>query len=400
MQGSIEERIRKKGRDAQGKMRTNLKVYDVRYNYIDPATGILKRAKKRGFLRRTDAEAFLLEINKQQSDGTFLVPKTVLFKEYIVDWLEAYARINVKESTYHEYVRIVRNHLLPYLGGMDIKNINALQLDKLYAHLLQNGRFDGKGGLSERSVLYTHRVLNEALEHAVKKGLLVRNPVKNVMNIPKPRKYIAEIYDVKEFLELLSLAKHTFMELPIALAGLCGLRRGECLGLKEENVDFKGQTILINRQLIDIKGGAKLTDPKTEKSIRRISAPAEVFEIIRRRIKVNEENKKLLKSEYHDEGFVICRANGTPYKPGTFTHDFDDFLKRHNLKKIRFHDLRHSCASLMLKSGIPMKTASEILGHSTIAITADLYTHVLADSKKIAANQLGEFIFGKKEHKE
>lgn len=98
----------------------------------------------------------------------------IYFKDYINSWLKSYAKIKVKESTYHEYARIVRNHLIPYLGGIDIKNITAMQIDELYAKLLENGRFDGTGGLSKRSVLYTHRVLNEALEHAVKKGLLIK----------------------------------------------------------------------------------------------------------------------------------------------------------------------------------------------------------------------------------
>ena len=394
--GSIEERILKRGRDSQGKMRNNLKVYDVRYSYVDIAIGKLKRTKKRGFKRKSEAEAFLLEINQRQNEGTFLAPKVIYFKDYINSWLKSYAKIKVKESTYHEYARIVRNHLIPYLGGIDIKNITAMQIDELYAKLLENGRFDGTGGLSKRSVLYTHRVLNEALEHAVKKGLLIKNPAKLTMNVPKPQKYRAEIYDVNEFLKLLNLAKDTDLELPIVLAGLCGLRRGECLGLKVDDINFENNTIKINKQLVVINNEIKISTPKTADSERIISAPVEVFNIIKEQININKRNKALLKNEYEDNGFIICKANAKPHNPGTFTHNFDNFLKRHKLKKIRFHDLRHSCASLMLVSGIPMKIVSEILGHSTITITADLYTHVLADSKKIAANQLSDFVFGKK----
>ena len=278
-----------------------------------------------------------------------------------------------------------------------MKKLTALQVDKLYAELLQHGRADGAGGLSQKSVQYTHRVLNEAMEHAVKKSIIIRNPVKAITNTPKPKKYHAEIYTAEELLHLLRLSYGTFYEVPIALAGICGLRRGECLGMQLKCVDFGKKIICVNKQIIEVNNEVKFSEPKSADSVRTISVPDEVLEIIRRREEVNQRNRHYLGNEYHDWGLIVCHDDGTPFRPGTFTHDFANLLKKHEMKKIRFHDLRHSCASLMLKSGVAMKTASEILGHSSIAITADLYTHVLQEAKEKAAQQVGAAIFGKQD---
>lgn len=136
-----------------------------------------------------------------------------------------------------------------------------------------------------------------------------------------------------------------------------------------------------------------LGDPKSEDSNRIISAPKEVFDIIKARMQVLDKNKILLGDEFEDNNLIVCQENGKLIRPIYFTKNFSNLIKRYKLKHIRFHDLRHSCASLMLKSGVAMKTASQILGHSTIGITADLYTHVLEDSKKAAALQVGKELF-------
>ena len=110
-----------------------------------------------------------------------------------------------------------------------------------------------------------------------------------------------------------------------------------------------------------------------------------------------DQHKEWLGNAYDEHDLVLCRGNGSPIRPGNFTKAFKDFLARHNMRTIRFHDLRHSCASLMLQSGVAMKTASEILGHSSIAITADLYTHVMQKTKEEAATQIGDYVFGTQE---
>lgn len=394
MQGMILEEIRKNVRDKQGKMRKELKVYAVRYRYTDPATGKRKRTTKRGFLTKSDAEAFLLEINNQQSQNIFLIPKVILVKDFLHDWLKSYAEINVRESTFRGYERIINKQIIPHIGGLDLKKLSSIDIDRLYAYLLKEGRTDGKGGLSQKTLQYIHRVLNEALSYAVKKKIIFINPMTSISNVPKPKKYRGNIYSAEEILHLLQITKNTIYELPIALAAICGLRRGECLAIKEDDIDFENKTILINKQLIDLDDKVVLTPPKSEESTRLISAPNEVFEIIYRHIQKNHKNKELLENEYDDQKWIICHNNGRIIKPKYFSKNFTNMIKSKNLKPIRFHDLRHSCASLMLTSGVAMKTASQILGHSSISITADLYTHVTQDNKRIAAIKIGNKLFG------
>lgn len=196
---------------------------------------------------------------------------------------------------------------------------------------------------------------------------------------------------------VLNVAKDTPYELPIALAGICGLRRGECLGLKISDIDFSTKTIKISRQLILLRKQIVESEPKSTDSNRVIAVPDMVMEIIQKQIRVNNHYKQLLQNEYFDKGYLICHNNGTPIRPDYLTKNFANFIQSKGLKKIRFHDLRHTCASLMLKSGVAMKTASEILGHSSISITADLYTHVLQDTKQVAANQIEQLLINEKD---
>ncbi len=397
MQGSIHERVKKKVIDSQGRTRLNAKVYDVKYRYKDHNTGKRISTIKRGFVTKGEAEKFLLNLNTLQENNTFIAPKVILMRDYLDEWLATYAEINLKRSTYLGYKRIIDKHLKIHIGNLELKNISARDIDKMYAFLLKEGRADGKGGLSAKTVLYTHRVLNEALEHAVKKQLIYHNPVKGITNHPKPKKFKGNIYNTDEILKLLELIKDTQFEIPVALAAICGLRRGECLALTRDDIDFDNMTIRINKQFSDVDNKTIITEPKSEDSNRFVSAPQEVFDIIRRHMQRHDKNKKMLQAEYIDKGLIACQDNGERIRPVLFSKNFANLIERNKLKKIRFHDLRHSCASLMLNSGVAMKTASQILGHSSITITADLYTHVLEDTKKAAAMQIGRELFGDKE---
>lgn len=399
MQGRIIERVKKKGIDSQGRIRNNIKIYDVKYRYKDIHTGKAKETMKRGFTTKGDAQRFLLDLNNRLATNTFLVIKAIAFRDYLNEWLDIYAKVKLRPTTYIGYKRIIEKHLIPHLGNYELKSITAMQIDKLYAYLLQRGRADGKGGLSAKTVLYTHRVLNEIMEHAVKKQLIYHNPVRSVTNTPKPKKFKGNIYSPEEILELMELVRNTQFEIPVALAAVCGLRRGECLALTEADIDFDNKIISINKQLLDIDNEVVSGEPKSEESNRVISAPQEIFDIIQRHLYHHEKNKQLLQHEYEDNGLIVCQNDGKPIRPVYFTKNFTRLIKANKLKTIRFHDLRHSCATLMLRSGVAMKTASQILGHSSISITADLYTHVMEDTKRQAALQVGQKLFGKNDDK-
>jgi len=389
MQGTIEERIAKTVRDANGKIRKNQKVYDVRYRFTDPKTGKRHTTRKRGFLRRADAETFLLKINQDEADGIITSHKSLLVKDFMNDWLNTYVRDNLRESTYEGYEYDINNHIIPQLGQYDIKNLTAAHIDKFYSHLRQEGRVDGKGGLKEISIKRIHRVLNLALNHAEKHDLIARNPMHKVISPPKPEKSERDIYDDREVLRLIEIVKdsHRF-EVAVALGGICGLRSGEILGLKEADIDFDKRLIHIRKQLVQLKKGSNRTKVKTDGSNRVISAPDLIFEILRRQIERNKRNKAMLLDGYNDEGFLVCYDDGKPIPPKRFSAYFCNLIKRHKLKHIRFHDLRHSGATLMLKAGVSLEVVSSILGHSSIKTTNDIYAHILNDVKIDAAKKV------------
>jgi integrase len=400
MNGSIRERILNKGIDKNGKTKNNLKVYDVFYRYRDPATGKVKQTSKKGFRGKGEAEDFLLRINTQLMDNNFIQIKKLTLREYLTDWLSTYVETNLRKSTIAGYRRNLEQHVLPHLGNVELQSLTSSQIDNFYAKKQKDGRLDGKGGLSAKSMIYIHRVLNEALEHAVKKRLITRNVAKDIISLPRIKKHKGEIYSANEIKALLEFVKDTNMEVPIILAAICGMRRGEILGLMWDEVSFENQTIRICRQLLPTKNGLEFEEPKSEDSNRTINTPAEVMDMLKRQSERQQEYKRLLGDEYHDNGLVNCCNNGELLNPSYFSKQFAQTIKNAGLKHIRFHDLRHSCASLMLTAGVPMKVASQILGHSSIGITADLYTHVITDLKKDAAAKVGSEIFGQTKEKE
>jgi integrase len=388
MNGLIKTRIIKKGLDKNGKEKENLKVYDVYYRFKEPSTGMWRQTSKKGFRSKGEAEDFLLKINSQLNSNTFIRPKKITVREYLEEWIKTYVECNLKKTTISSYISIIRLHIIPALGNIELQKLTALHIDEFYAQKLKNGRLNGKGGLSQKSLMYIHRILSEALDHAIKKKFLTTNPIKNITNVPKVPRYRAEIYNKNEILNLLEIIKDTDMECSIALAVLCGLRRGEVLGLKWKDIDFTNSVIKIARQLIPIGNAFEYDTPKSESSIREIVAPATVISILEKQRAKQDEYKRMLNDEYQDNELINCDNDGSPINPKNFSKRFAYFLKKNNLKHIRFHDLRHSYASLMLTSGNSLKVTSSLLGHSTISLTADTYTHVLSDLKRDAANRI------------
>lgn len=394
MNGSIKERFIKKGKNKNGKTVDNLKVYDVFYRYRDPSTGKYKQTSKKGFRTKGEAENFILKINSQMLDNTFAQPRKILIRDYLLEWLDLYVNeSNLRKTTIAGYKVNIEGHIIPALGHIELQGLTASHIESFYAQLLKDGRMDGKGGLSPKSIKYIHRVFSKTLDNALKKRMVTHNVAKEVMNLPKTKKYSAEIYNKQEIRILLNAVKDTDMEVPIALAAICGLRRGEVLGLKWCDISFDNCIIRVCRQLLPTKDGFEFSEPKSETSNRVCSVPKEVIEILIRHKQNQDYYRDLLSFEYKEYDLVNCNADGSFISPSFFSKKFSNVIKKVGLKHIRFHDLRHTCASLMLSAGVQMKVASEILGHSSIGITADLYTHVITDLKKEAALKIGREIF-------
>jgi len=290
--------------------------YYVNYRVLDIETVRFKQTTKRGFRTRDKAQRFLNDVQQKIVTNNYVKPKSITLREYLTEWLEDYVKANCKQSTIDGYVVNVEKHIIPKLGGIHLQKLTANHIEKFYRQKMVDGRLDGKGGLSAKSILYIHRNLSEALEKAVRKRLITYNVAKDV-TLPKVQRFRPEVYSHETILDILDAIKGSVVETAFALAALAGLRRGEVLGLRWEDVDFGAKTITIGRQLASTTKGVEFITPKTEESIRKIPISNELLEILERTKNTQQEYKKLLGDEYQDNCLVCCREDGSIINPGS-----------------------------------------------------------------------------------
>jgi len=343
---------------------------------------------------KTEAQKVLASLLTELDNGTYVEPDKITLSEYLRDWMQTYVEANLSPTTVDSYGINMEKHIIPHIGRILLQELKPMHLQKFYKVMLESGRSDGKGGLSAKSVRYIHRNIYEALEHAVRMQMISRN-VAALVTLPKVKPYKAKVYTEDQLVVLMRAAQGTEMELLIALAVALGLRRGELLGLRWADIDFENKTLTVSNNLVQTMKGSVNKDPKSESSNRTIDLPESLIVLLKKHKKIQSENRLLLGSSYKTDGHVCCKADGSSYCPGYYSKKFKKFLKEKGLSHIRLHDLRHSNATLMLKYGVQPKVASSRLGHSSIAITLDLYSHVLSGMQKEVAEKIDMGIFQK-----
>jgi len=293
-------------------------------------------------------------------------------EEYLEEWYKAYTA-DLEETTKQLYKIYMDKHIIPdEIGALKIKKIMPIQLQEFYNRKSE--------GLSGKSVGKLHAFLNMVLKDAMKNRLIKYNPCDGV-DKPKGKKFTPTIYNEENFNKLLMIAKGTFDEVCILLAGVCGLRRGEIFGLRLRDIDFKECKISIVETMVRMNGDWIIKPPKSETSQRRIRIPRFVIDVI---------------SEYLTSLKVVPERICGQYKPSAYSQHFKKLLEDNELPHIRFHDLRHFNATLMMRYGVPDKIASERLGHSQVQITREIYQHVLPDMDNEASNVLEDIFINKK----
>lgn len=221
-----------------------------------------------------------------------------------------------------------------------------------------------------------HGVLHKALDQAIKWQMLSRNPTDAAIP-PKPKNSEMAALDENQVASLLEAFKDTRLYLPVLIAATTGMRRGEVLALKWQNVDLKNSSLSVRSSLEQTKGNLRFKEPKTKKSKRTVILPAFTLETLRAHRKTQAETRLKLGRDYHDNDLVCPRADGTPWPPDSLSTLFAARIKKAPVPRVRFHDLRHTHATQLLKQGVHPKIVSERLGHSNISITLDTYSHVL-----------------------
>lgn len=336
------------------------------------------------------AEAECARLITDMSRGVYLEPSKLTVAAFLDTWLEA-TKSQVAPRTHERYAEIARKTIVPLIGTVPVMKLRPDQIAAAYAKALTSGRRDGKGGLSARSVHHVHRILKQALGVGVKWGTLARNPAEAV-DPPKVERKKMRALDASETATLLDHFRPTRAYLPVLLAALCGLRRGEISALRWRSVDLLTGNLAVSGSMEQTRAGIREKETKSGKA-RAVALPSLVIEELRaHRVRQGEELLRIgLRPD--DDAFVVAQADGQPVQPSGITLAFNRRLaSAKTLPRIRFHDLRHSHATQMLASGIHPKIAQERLGHSTIAITLDLYSHVMPGMQENAAAQIDDAI--------
>lgn len=333
---------------------------------------------------KKDAEKFLTEKLRELDTGTLIDSKNINVRQYFNYWYEQHCLTKLSPTTYESYRRNLDNYILKELGYIKLEDLQPMHLQSFYTKC-------SKSGLSNKTILYFHRIIHCALNQAMKWQFIVRN-VADCVDTPKPKKYKAMFLNDNDVTKLINAIKNTDLYIPVMIAISTGMRRGEILGLVWKNIDLDNRIIKVSQALYPTKEGLVILPPKTESSIRNISIPLTLIDILKEYKIKQEQMKKLLENNYIDNDLVCCTADGRPIHPTTLNHKFHNLLKENNLPLIRFHDLRHSHASLLLKEKVPAKVISERLGHSNVNITLNLYSHIYEETNMEVANTFDKFL--------
>lgn len=351
----------------------------------DPSTGKRKQITRRGFDTKKEAELAAHQMEIEIENETFVRETDVLFKNFITDYLHIIAEPSVKASTFRGYKSVVEKRLIPKFGHMKLKDITPKIISSFYNELL-------KEGLTEEFIHYLHAILKNASQTAVDWKHIKNNFMNNV-KAPKMKKKKVETWSIDEcnqFLDRMREQKdHIFMLYYLAI--YTGMRRGELLGLKWGDVDFQKKRIYVQHSLYYISGqGLVLQTPKTSSGKRNISMADEIVnELQTYKLKKQEQLLKV-GMKLSNEHFVISPFGGEPLNPNTIHKQFSYDIKLAGMKRIRFHDLRHTHATIMLEIGENSKVVSERLGHSNVSITLDKYSHVTPNIQDSSAENFSK----------
>lgn len=370
-----------------------------------PETGKRKQKWRSGFATKPEAEAELAKalvalnqtannvqatnsaqstINAQATNEVQPTTTSETVATYLETWLKQ-KEVQVTPGTFKTYKGYVNKHIIPSLGHLPLDGLSAIQIQNFILDL----QTKEENKLSNRTIHHIRSILHNALESAVKFELISKN-VSNPVTTPKVKKVHIKVWDEHQLKTFLQEAKKERYYIAFLIACATGMRLGEVVGVKWEDVDFNTRTLSVKRSYTRAHKGYQFNQPKTSTGYRVIALPQPVLEELEahRVTQAREKGKK----GYKDHRLITQTRNGTPVSPRNLYRDWRDVVKRANLPRIRFHDLRHTHASLLLKQGTNAKVVAERLGHSNIQLTLNTYSHLLPNMQAEAAEKFGEFL--------
>lgn len=324
---------------------------------------------------------------------TMRVPSNILFSEYAKAWV-ANSEFVYDPVTYQGYKCAAKLHIIPYFEKIQLKlnEVDAAAVQNFSSYLLRCGNTKTGSGLCGKSVRNYLTVLSQICEDAVQKKKMAENPVKSVKR-PKKQKYRASFYAAEQMKEMLSAIQAEPLGPAIVVTAVYGLRRSELLGLKWDSVDFERKCVTIRHVVSKFSMVVEKDDTKTEESHRQYPMPPIIERIFSDALKNESKNRKLFGDAYQENNYIFKWDDGHPYSPDYVTRKFGKLLKKYDMPPIRLHDLRHSCASILLESGHNLKDVQSWLGHADIQTTGNIYGHLTNEHIKTVGEDICNEIF-------
>ncbi len=382
-------------------MRGCIQVRSGHYSLVisgkDPLTN--KRTREWITLKNCDsytkAEKELTRVLREKDTGTYVQPEKVTVKEFIIQWLKSYVETNCRPKTVESYQEIADKHVIPEIGNIRLTSLEAKHLQALYTK-------KKKDGLSLRTVRYVYSLMSQVLNYGMKQGLLYRN-VAHISDPPHLDHKTVNTLAMKDINAFFEAAKETPHYALFYTLLHTGMRRGEVLALKWKNVDMGLSSlgvqayISVTESLSRIKGTNLLRAPKTQSGLRRIALSPSLTLVLKQHREQQEALFVKLGKRLTDEDFVFCHHDGTLLDPSTISHEFSRILRRAKLPLMPLHGLRHSHATLLLQAGTHPRVVQDRLGHCSIRVTLDTYSHVVGGLQEMAVQKLDDFLAGKTE---
>lgn len=367
---------------------------DGRRKQKSVSTGLSVKGNKRRALEFLEnlKRTYETKESMENMDGSRL-----LMTDYMDEWLKIVKPL-VERATYKSYDNMVAARIRPHFEKLNLllTEVEPKHIKMLYDEILEQG-------YTTNTVIHYHAVLHQALAYAVKNDYILSNPADRVKR-PKKNKHISSFYTKDEILTLLDIAKDDPIYIPIVLSAYYGFRRSETLGMRWSAIDFENKTITVNHKVTELTENGKTIvyaedKLKTKSSYRTLPLiPVVEEKLLEHKAKL-ERNQKLFGNNYCKEymDYVCVDEMGKLFRPNFVSDHFGWLLKKYGLKKLTFKELRHSCASMLVAEGIPMKSIQEWLGHSNFSTTADIYSHIDYHAKQQSAAAIGNALQSKKD---
>lgn len=326
----------------------------------------------------------LTEIVHSKDSGTFVDARGLTVGKFLDQWMADVVRPSVRSSTFAGYDVNVRLHIKPALGRLPLESLSPLHIQALLNQKLAQG-------LAPKTVRYIRGTLRTALNQATRWGFIARNPA-DAVDGPKVERFEIRPLTPDEARKFLVAIRGDRLEALYSVALTMGLRQGEALGLRWQDVDLEMGYLRISKQLQRIEGKFELVEPKTHRSRRTLALPASIVTALRGHQNRQLEERRATGKPWENPDLVFTTQHGRPLDGTVVTHHFHRQLDRAGLPQRRFHDLRHSCATLLLVQGVSARVVMDVLGHSQIALTMNTYSHVIPELKRHAADRMEDLI--------